>query len=102
RVVNAGLGAPQPGVGGGNGSGHDQHLSISLQHRETGVLIGQPAERGERNEAVCANNNQPSKAMADTWEAGIAPIGADTVLQKQVASIDVHFDAVSIEHYHAV
>jgi hypothetical protein len=58
-----GLGAPEPGIGRVDWSGCCQHGAAPVKHYEGGILVRQPAERGERYNSVGANHNQTAQAM---------------------------------------
>jgi hypothetical protein len=46
------LGASQPGIGRAHWPGDSEHLSVTFQHHECGLLIGQPTERRKRHEPI--------------------------------------------------
>jgi hypothetical protein len=55
--MRQGLRTSKSSIGRADGTRRGKNLTVSLQHRETCALIGQPFQCTEGNEAVCAHND---------------------------------------------
>jgi hypothetical protein len=89
------LSTSQPGIRRANRPGRGEHSTVALQHDEGCVLVCQPAESGQRNHSVGADHDETAKAVSDAWQASVAAVGTDAVVNCQVTSIDVNFNAIA-------
>src|SRR5882724_7208651 len=96
------LSTPQFSIGWTDGPSDSEHSAVSLKHDESGILIRQPAQRGKGNHAIRADHHEPLQAVTDSRQSESSALGPDSVLNKQVSSIDTNLDAVSKECDYAV
>jgi hypothetical protein len=94
RLTGERLGAPQSGIGRSYWAGHGKHRAVTFEHHESSILIGQPAERGQRNESIRPNHNEAAKTMTDTGEA-IRLTCSDPIFHDQVTAFDANLNSVS-------
>jgi hypothetical protein len=66
-----------------------------MKHYEACVLIGQPLESGERDEAVRADDDQSFQPVTHTSEPDSSTLWADAILNFEMATLHSHFDAVA-------
>jgi hypothetical protein len=96
------LRAPKSGVGWSDWAGGNKNRSISIEHDKCGVLIGKPAKRRQRYHPIRADYHQTPKAVADSRQSRLATIGSDSIADCQMAAMDLHVDAITVERYDAV
>jgi hypothetical protein len=75
-------------------SSRGEHRTISVEHDEGCVLIGQPTKRGERNHAIRSDHDKTPEPMPNTWEA-MPEAAADSIFQRQMTTLDAHPDPVT-------
>ena len=74
------------------GCGEDR--TITFEHHETGVLVGQPPECSERHHTVRADDNQPFQAVPDAWKSCTMTACTNPVFENQVPAIDPDLDSI--------
>lgn len=87
RMLRQCLSTTQPGVRWANRPGCKEHLAIALQHYEGRVLIGQPAESGERNHSIVADDHQSAEPVSHAGQTHLIAVSANSVLDNQVTAI---------------
>jgi hypothetical protein len=75
-------------------TGSRQHRTVAIQHDERRLLIGEPAERRKRDDAVRSNDHKPTQIMADAREPRLPTWCADPILYDQMTAIDADGDAI--------
>jgi hypothetical protein len=80
-LMSKSLGAPESGVGSPDGTRRRNHRTVSVKHHEGCILVGQPAEGRQRDEAISSDHDQSPKPVTNARKTGCAAVVADAVLK---------------------
>jgi hypothetical protein len=78
-LISKRLGTPQSSIGRAYRAGHSKHRAVPFEHHECGVLIGEPAERCQRNETIRADYYETAKAMTNPGKTGFVALASHPI-----------------------
>src|SRR5437667_8107101 len=95
--MREGLSASELGVRWPDGAGCREDGAVAFQHHETGVLVRQPTQCGERHHSVWADHHKAAQAVTDTRKAVPPTVNADAIFKKQMSTIHADLDAIAVK-----